>query len=144
MESLYLKQTDRGADQWELSSSIARLREDEKAAYLDLPHLELYKGGHPASRASSIKGKIFLGSNDIRLSSAVIVSSLRDKTVIRTSVLSYSSKSKELWTDAPVTLEKPGVVTHGRGLRAAPDLSEITIFKQESEVEGGKKEKLKG
>ncbi len=135
LEGLTLSQSAEGAPAWTLSARQAVLRETDKTADLLEPRMEFFSGGKVVSRLSAATGAARTDTHDVRLSSAVVVESLVDRTVLRTTVLDYSSKKGLFETRADVLVTRPGGVLRGKGLEAKPDLSEIRIFDQRTLVE---------
>lgn len=136
IEDLELSQATRGQKDWRISSRLAVLREGEAEASLSEPRMEFFSKGRLASRARARSGLVLTDTQDVVLSSAVVVRSLEDGSVLETEELRYSSKDRRFRTDKPILARRPGGVLRGRGLEATPDLSEIRIFHQESVLEG--------
>ena len=123
---------------WNLDARSAAIDDASDQAMLADPQMAFYKAGKLSSRLSAHSGMIAIKSSDITLSSDVVVTSLLDNSVLKTSELLYSSQRRKFHTDKDVLLARPGSVSRGRGLEASPDLSDITIFNQRSVVQSGK------
>lgn len=136
MEGLTLSQSEKGEPSWTLTSRRAVLREDSKISTLAEPVMEFYKNGKAVSRVTALVGEVETGSNDVRLSSSVVLDSFEDRSHLTTSELLYDSARKRFTTTADILVRRPEGVLRGRGLEAKPDLSEIRIFDQRSTLSG--------
>lgn len=136
MEGLTLSQSEKGQPSWTLKSRLAILREDSKIATMTEPAMEFYKKGVAVSRVTALSGEVETETNDVRLSSSVVMDSFEDKSHLTTSVLFYDSKRGRFTTPADIVVKRPEGVLRGRGLEAKPDLSEIRIFNQKSTLSG--------
>lgn len=136
LEGLTLRQSAQGTPRWSLKASSASLREEAKEARLLEPVMEFQKEGKPVSRAKALWGRVQTETHDVFLSSAVVVESFEDRSVLKTEKLDYSSKTDLFETDADVVVTRPDGVLRGRGMKAKPDLSEIRIFHQEAVMSG--------
>lgn len=132
LEEFTMSQSRRGKPAWRLSSRLAILNEDVGRIMLVEPRMEFYQEGRPASRVESLKGEADLETRDVQLSSSVVVTSLDEKSVLRTERLTYSNQRRKFFTDRPVVVKRPGAVLRGQGFEADSDLSRIRIFRQES------------
>lgn len=130
-----MSQSFRGRPDWELRAASALLDETAKSALLSMPRMDFYKDRKMASRLSADFGTVATETRDIRLSSSVVVTSLEDRSVLRTEQLDFSSAKNQFYTDEEVVITRPGGALRGRGMRARPDLSEITIFNQRTVIE---------
>lgn len=136
LEGFTLRQSAQGTPRWSLKASSARLREEAKEADLSGPVMEFQKEGKPVSRARALRGRVQTETHDVSLSSAVVVESFEERSVLKTEKLDYSSKADLFETDAEVFVTRPDGVLRGRGMKAKPDLSEIRIFHQEAVMSG--------
>lgn len=139
MEGLTLSQSEKGRPSWTLKSSRALLREDSKIAQLTLPVMEFYKNGKAVSRVTALGGEVETDTNDVRLSSSVVLDSFEDKSHLTTTELLYNSKRGRFTTTADILVTRPEGVLRGKGLEAKPDLSEIRIFDQRSVLSGAQR-----
>lgn len=117
-----------------LKAPSAIIHEESSQAVLSEPRLEFYKNGHITSKVHSRIATVQTDTQDVLMSSSVVVVSLEDSSTLQTELLLYSSARQLFVTDAPVTLRRPSGIARGRGLEAKPDLSEIRIFHQQSVV----------
>lgn len=136
LSGLTLSQSRRGVPLWSLRAEAAVLHDVESRADADEPRMAFYQDGRLASRLSAAAGSVDLKTNDVRLSSGVVVTSLQDRSVLRTEQLVYSSSKKKFYSDADVRVTRPGGSLTGRGLEATPDLSDIRIFNQRAVMKG--------
>ena len=136
MEGLTLSQSEKGQPSWTLKSRRAILREDSKTATLTEPMMEFYKLGKAVSRVTALYGEVETESNNVRLSSAVVLDSFEDKSHLTTTELLYNSARGRFTTTADILVQRPEGVLRGKGLEAKPDLSEIRIFDQRSVLSG--------
>ncbi len=134
LSRLTLSQSQRGVPLWTLDAQKAVLADVEDVATVSEPRMQFYKDGKLASRLAADGGTVHLGDNDVMLSSHVVVTSLEDRSTLRTSELLFSSSKKKFYTDKEVLVQRPGGTLRGRGLEAAPDLSEFRIYNQRSEI----------
>ena len=140
IEDLILTQSASGNLLWKLQAEKAQLLEETDQALLSKPRMEFYKPSEGrVSQVTALTGRIQTRSQDVLLSSSVVVVSMRDKATLRTEVLEYSSSQEKLHTQAAVELTRPGSKVRGKGLLATPDLSEVRIFHQEARTSGGLK-----
>jgi len=139
MEGMTLSQSEKGKPAWTLKSKYAILREDDKRADLTEPRMEFYKNGVAISRVTALAGEVETESQDVKLSSSVMMDSYEDKSHLTTSELFYSAKRGLFTTPAEILIKRPGGVLRGTGLEATPDLSVIRIFNQSSTLSGAKR-----
>ncbi|MDD5657329.1 MAG: LPS export ABC transporter periplasmic protein LptC [Elusimicrobia bacterium] len=135
LEGFTLTQTVRGRKTWQLKARSAVLEEDADRARISEPRMEFYSEDRPVSRVRSLRGTVRLDSHDVRLSSSVVLEALEERSTMRTEQLDYSSKSNLFSTESDVAVERPEGRLRGRGMQAAPDLSEIRIFNQQAVVQ---------
>ncbi|MFI5362261.1 MAG: LPS export ABC transporter periplasmic protein LptC [Elusimicrobiota bacterium] len=133
---LTLNQSERGRPGWTLRSRLAQLREEQNNATLESPIMDFYTDGKISSRVTAINGEIATDTHDVHLSSAVVLTSYEDHSVLTTDRMVYSSKAKRFRTDSDVVVRRPEGVAYGRGMEATPDLSEIHIYQQHSILSG--------
>lgn len=136
MEGLTLSQSSKGSPNWTLKSRLALLREDDKRATLTDPVMEFYREGKAVSHVTSLFGEINTETQDVLLSSSVVVDSYEDRSHLTTSSLLYSSARQRFTTTAEVNMRRPEGNLRGKGMEATPDLSEIHIFDQRSVLTG--------
>ena len=140
IEGLTMSQTDHGRPGWTLRSRLALLREEENAATLESPAMEFYTDGKVVSRVTALVGEIATDTHDVHLSSSVVLDSFEDRSVLTTDALVYSSQARLFRTDSAVVVTRPDGIVHGQGMEATPDLSEIRIFHQRSDLKSGLKD----
>jgi LPS export ABC transporter protein LptC len=133
MQGFWLSQSLLADRLWTLEADNAVLNENSTAD-LSEPHLTFYKNRKVSTIVTSVYGLVHMDSQDIELSTTVVATSKEDQTVLKTEKLFYSSSRKKIYTDLPVVLTKPNGVLHGRGLEANPDLSDIRIFNQKTDL----------
>ncbi|UPT75966.1 MAG: LPS export ABC transporter periplasmic protein LptC [Elusimicrobiota bacterium] len=136
MEGLTLSQSEKGRSSWTLKSRRALLREESKTATLEEPVMEFYERGRKVSRVTALTGEVSTETRDVRLSSSVVLDSYEDKSRLTTTELLYDSKKAKFTTTADILVKRPEGTLTGKGLEAAPDLSEIRIFNQRSSFTG--------
>ena len=137
LESFSMDQSTLGKKSWNLKAEAATLDENGQEAWLAKPRMEIYKDNKPVTGVSSASGRLDTGTYDLRLSSGVKVVSAEYLSTLETEELDYSSKKKKFTTDKDVLVRRRGGVLRGRGLQAAPDLSEIRIFNQKAVIKEG-------
>jgi LPS export ABC transporter protein LptC len=138
MDDFILDQTVHGAQVWELKARSAVLHEEAGYANLAEPHMNFFRDGRVVSHVRSLTGKVIVATHDVFLSSSVVLEAIEDKSVLETETLTYSAKRDRFLTDAEVRVKRPDGRLRGRGLEARPDLSEIRVFNQRSDVKEGK------
>jgi len=136
MEGLTLSQSEKGSPAWTLHSRSAVVREDSKLASLQQPRMEFYKKGKAISLVTALAGEVDTATQDVKLTSSVVMDSYDDKSRLTTSELFYSSKRGLFTTPADILIKRPEGVLRGKGLEATPDLSVIRIFNQSSTLSG--------
>jgi LPS export ABC transporter protein LptC len=134
IESLTLSQSENGQPAWSLRSHQASLHEDEKIATLDRPTMEFYRDARVISQVTAVTGEVQTETHDVKLSSSVVLDSMDDHSRLTTDTLMYSSKRSKFYTHSPVMVRRPDGIIRGEGMEASPDLSEIHIFRQRSEL----------
>ena len=90
--------------------------------------------GKEDSSIKADKGSYEFEKNLITLSGNVTGVSLSEGATIRTSKMYYDTKSRNVWTDKPVTLKRGGVTVKGQALQANADFSEIQLYKQVTQL----------
>lgn len=134
LDGFSLSQSYRSQPSWDLHSPHAELPEQSQQAVLESPKLQFYKAGKLASVLTASYGTVGMKDYDVALSTRVVATSLEDGSTLETEELRYSNQRKKFFTEKDVLVKKPAGVLRGRGLEATPDLSEIRIFKQRSEI----------
>lgn len=137
MHDFTMKQAENGLEKWFLTARTATLQEGTHKAFLSYPQMDFIKAKRTASHLTADSGIIRTDTMDVWLSTSVVVTSMEDKSVLRTEELQYIYLKGRVYTDRDVTVTRPGGVLHGRGLEANPDLSEIHIFHQTSVLDKG-------
>ena len=137
IEGFTVSQADHGSRLWTMEGASAVLAEDAKQVAAVSPRLKFFKGGRQVTEVTSGSGVLRTDTNDVRLSSAVVVRSLDEDSVLKTDELLWDSKKNKYVTDQEVTITRPEGVLHGKGLEASSDLGEIKIHHQTSVIEKG-------
>ena len=130
-----MSQSNSGSPSWELASEYASLIEGDKMAQLKEPRLSFYKKNKRVSTLEARSGLLRTDTQDVVLSSGVVVVSLEDQTRLETEQLIYSSEKKKFYTEQAVLVKRPGGRLRGKGMEASPDLTDIRIFNQRTEIE---------
>ncbi|MBI3297486.1 MAG: LPS export ABC transporter periplasmic protein LptC [Elusimicrobia bacterium] len=133
MQEFAMTQTAKGVRIWALDAPVARVSL-EGAAVLDHPEIRFYRDGRHASTARSLTATVRGDGKDVALVGQVVITSLSDKTVLRTERLDYSAETERFRTEEAVVVERPDAVLHGRGLEADATLDNITIYHQETRI----------
>ena len=134
LEGITFSEKKAGVLQWELHSLEGTVLEERFTAELDKPRLTLYDKGAVASRAESDGGTIHTLTHEIQLSTHVVLTSVKDRSVLHTDRLLYSPEKNKVYTDDPVAIDSPDGHMVGQGLEATPDLKEIKIKKQKTTI----------
>lgn len=134
LEDFSLSQDWNGRTAWILRARFALLNEQNQEVSLSAPRMEFFEKAAPASRVSALQGTADISTKDIVLSSSVVLTSIAEKSMLKTELLSFSNARRKFHTDADVELTRPSGVLYGKGLEADPDLSEVRIFKQRAKV----------
>lgn len=134
LEDFSMSRSHRSQPAWTLKAKLAILKEEVQQVSLGRPRMEFYSKGQVSSKVESLKGIAHLTTHDILLSKSVVLTSIDEKTTLKTEKLIYSEKRKKFFTQEAVTVSRPGTVVRGRGIEADPQLSEIRIFNQESVI----------
>lgn len=136
LDGLVLRQSEAGRPSWTLKARLAILREDQKKALLSEPSMEFLREGKVVSRVTALSGEVDTETRDVRLSQSVTLDSLDDRSRLSTEELVYSSARKRFRTDREVLVKRPDATLRGAGLEATPDLSEIRVFNQRTDIKG--------
>lgn len=136
-DGLEMSQSASGKAAWSLESRRAVLTDGDKIARLTEPRVGFFEDGKPVSKIESRSGVLRTDTHDLTLSSSVVVNSLEDGSVLRTSELHYSSERRIFHTDKPVEITNRRGVSRGEGLEAKPDLSEIKLIRQKTTIKDG-------
>ena len=134
IEGLELRQSAAGRPAWTLKARLASLREEQKKAVLTEPTMSFLRGGKVVSRVTALEGEGATDTRDVRLSRSVTLDSLDDHSRLSTEVLVFDSKRQRFTTDREVLVKRPEGVLRGQGLEATPDLSEIRVFNQRTDI----------
>jgi LPS export ABC transporter protein LptC len=117
---------------WTLDATTARFVDGETRIYLDGPKIHLFENGAPSSDIDAETGFLNMAQKDAQIETNVKVVSKSEAMTMLTSRLFFSSEKNIIWTEDPVTILRGDTITHGKGLTAKPDLSEIEITQQET------------
>ncbi|MCK4935605.1 MAG: LPS export ABC transporter periplasmic protein LptC [Elusimicrobiales bacterium] len=120
--------------QWDLNSKKAGLNEKKGTMTFVNPDLKFYKENKVASIITADKGELNLNTRDTVLTNNVIVNSKNEDSVLKTKKLLFSAAKKKIWTEEKVTVYRQNTIVTGVGLTANPDLSEIEIRNQETQL----------
>ena len=127
-------QTESGRAAWELEADQADIQEASEEVRLERPVFRIHQKDRDTTRIQARTGRFRTDSHDIAFEGRVIAASLRDATTLYTEALAYSMKDGRIWTDDPVRIVRPDGTVRGRGFTAKPDMSEMTILKQEARI----------
>ncbi|MFA5161031.1 MAG: LPS export ABC transporter periplasmic protein LptC [Elusimicrobiales bacterium] len=86
------------------------------------------------STVTARKGSYDAAGRSAVFTGNVVARSEKDKTMLETEKLFYSAKRALIYTDEAVRLTGDSTVVRGRGFEAKPDLSEISVMNQETEL----------
>ncbi|MCK5583612.1 MAG: LPS export ABC transporter periplasmic protein LptC [Elusimicrobiales bacterium] len=120
--------------QWDLNSKKARLNEKKGTMTFLKPNLRFYKDNKIASTIMADKGELNLNTRDTVLTDNVVVNSKNEDSLLKTKKLLFSAAKKKIWTQEKVTIYRENAIVTGVGLTANPDLSEIEIRNQETQL----------
>lgn len=134
LEGLELRQSEGGHPSWTLKARFAVLREEQKIALLTRPSMEFLRGGKVVSRVTALEGEVNTETRDVRLSRSVALDSLDDLSRLTTEEMTFSSARQRFRTDREVLVKRPEGTLRGQGLEASPDLSEIRVFNQRTDI----------
>lgn len=134
LEGLELRQSEGGRPSWTLKARLAVLREDQKKALLSEPVMEFLRAGKVVSRVTAAAGEIGTDTRDVVLEREVTLDSLDDRSRLTTERLDFSSARQRFTTDREVLVKRPEATLRGSGLEATPDLSEIRVFNQRTDL----------
>lgn len=134
LDGLVLRQSVSGRPSWTLKARLAVLREDQKKALLSEPSMEFLRDGQVVSRVTAATGEVDTETRDVRLTQSVTLDSLDDRSRLTTEELTFSSARQRFRTDREVLVRRPDAVLRGSGLEATPDLSEIRVFNQRTDI----------
>jgi len=133
MEDFTMTQTESSKTVWQLSAPKASLTL-EGDADLERPEILFYKDGKHTSTANATKATVRGGQRNVVLQGDVVITSLQEKTTLRTDRLDYSAAKQMFRTESEVFIERPGAKLKGRGLEADAALENITIFHQRTVI----------
>ncbi len=136
--NLALNQSAGGSAIWNLQAVSAAFDKNQGLAHLKEPRMRFYKHGRLASTLKADSGLLYTQTQNVHMQGRVVATSLKDKTVLHTSVLDYVSKTKTFISHVPVTILRPSGIAHGDGLEANSDFSRIKLFHQKSVIQGKK------
>jgi LPS export ABC transporter protein LptC len=120
--------------QWDLKSKKAKLNEKKGSMIFVKPNLKFYKDNKVVSTITAEKGELNLNTRDTVLTNNVIVNSKTEGSLLKTKKLLFSAAKKKIWTEEKVTVYRQNTIVTGKGLTANPDLSEIEIRNQETQL----------
>jgi LPS export ABC transporter protein LptC len=103
-----------GSVRWRLRADQAEVYEQDGRTGLRAPVVDVYET-NGSWRVSGDEGIVRQRTKDLELRKNVIV--LGDEGLrLETSVLRWEAAAKRLWTDAPVTITRPGTMVRGSGI----------------------------
>lgn len=133
-EDVIISESEMGQSKWLLTTKTADYYDEEQKVVMTDPKLINKTDGKEDSSIKADKGSYEFEKNLITLSGNVTGVSLSEGTTIRTSKMYYDTKSRNVWTDKPVTLKRGGVTVKGQALQANADFSEIQLYKQVTQL----------
>jgi lipopolysaccharide export system protein LptC len=82
------------------------------------------------------RGRFDIEQKSATLEGDVVAQSETDHKRLETQLLHYSLPRALIWTDEAVKITQDGTIVRGRGFEAKPDMSEITVRQQETQISG--------
>ena len=134
ISEIKIAESDSNQYQWDLNSEKAKLNEKKGTMTFFKPNLKFYKDNKIVSVITANKGELNLNTRDTELTDNVIVNSKNEDSLLKTKKLLFSAAKKKIWTDDKVTIYRQNTIVTGVGLIANPDLSEIEIRNQETQL----------
>lgn len=134
ISEIKIAESDSNQYQWDLNSQKAKLNEKQGTMSFLKPDLKFYKNDEIVSEITADKGVLNLNTRDTELTDNVIVNSKNEDSLLKTEKLLFSAAKKKIWTENKVTVYRQNTIVTGVGLTANPDLSEIEIRNQETQL----------
>ncbi len=119
---------------WKAMANAAILNESTGIMDFFSPRIEFYENGRPVSRVTAKNAKIDLNTRDTVMNGNVVVNSKKEGALLKTEKLSYLSESNKIHTTERVTIYRKDAVIKGDELTANPDLSNVEIKNQETQI----------
>lgn len=133
-ENVIISESEKGQSKWLLTTKTADYYDEEQKVVLASPKLINKNEGKDDSSIKSDEGIYDFNNNIITMSGDVKGVSLSEGAIIKTEKIYYNSKTREVWTDQPVTLTRGGLTVKGAALQANGDFSEIQLYKQKTQL----------
>lgn len=130
LRQIHLIETRGGSRQWELRADRAEVHEREGYTLLSRvgrPVEVLLYSSQGQLTCTANRVKVDLTTKDVHLEGEVLARSDQGAE-LRTEALRWMAASRRLVTDQPVTVNRGGLVSRGRGLEADADLEQVRIF----------------
>ena len=133
-EEVIISESEMGQSKWVLTTKSADYYDEEQKVVMTSPKLINKTDGKEESSIKADKGVYEFEKNLITMAGNVKGVSLSEGATIKTSKIFYNTKSRNVWTDEPVTLKRGGVTVKGEALQANADFSEIQLYKQATQL----------
>lgn len=116
VKEVRLREEGKGGMRWELDAEQAEAFEQQGKTVLRGVTIRAEQPGGRRWTITSDEGEMLTATKDVELRGKVMLTS-SDGLTLETPVLRWAAQDERAWTDAPVTLTRPGAVLTGRGLQ---------------------------
>lgn len=118
---------------WTLRSPLARVFEKDHRIELRTPSVQFFEQDRPSSTLDAGAGRIDTESRDIWAWDGVVMAST-DGARLTSDWMLYRRSDDRIVSTAPVTIVRGGSVINGVGWEATPDLSAVSVLRQQVEI----------
>lgn len=116
VKEVRLREEGKGGLGWQLDADQAEAYEEQGKTVLRAVTIRAEQRGGRKWIITSDEGEMLTATKDVELRGKVRLAS-DDGLTLETSVLRWTAQDERAWTDAPVTITRPGAVLTGRGLQ---------------------------
>jgi LPS export ABC transporter protein LptC len=125
---------EKGVRQWVLRSPRAEVFEADGLVDISSPSVRFYDGETPGSTLDAGRGRLLTRGRDMWAWDGVVMVST-DGARLTSEWLQYVAERDRIVSTAPVTIVRGRSVIQGVGWEAAPDLADMQILDQRTEID---------
>jgi LPS export ABC transporter protein LptC len=118
---------------WTLRSPQAWVYDEEHRVEIEAPRIQFYDAGRPGSKLTAGRGRIDSESRDVWASRGVVIIS-SDGARLESDHMHYVASQDRILSTAPVVVRRGSSEARGIGWEATPNLSEVVIREQRSDI----------
>lgn len=123
-----------GVVMWTLTADYAQMNASNTVVTLKDPVMKFYENNVLSSQLSADEGFVDMDKKDVSLKNNVKVNSYAKETALEAKELFYSGGKDLIWSDTEVKMTQDDLIIDGKGFESKPDLSEIVIRNQTTQI----------